>query len=117
MILLTLNVRLEPTSECRPCGHMEAGAMALHRRGGIYHYHFWVDGTRYRGSTKKANLAAARRVLRRQGKVRQPRNLYAVLLKTDLIPSPWTCSLLLLRCPRLREENIRLPYALEGSVD
>ena len=31
--------------------------MALHRRGGIYHYHFWVDGTRYRGSTKKANLA------------------------------------------------------------
>ena len=36
--------------------------MALHRRGGIYHYHFWVDGTRYRGSTKKANLAAARRV-------------------------------------------------------
>jgi len=36
--------------------------MALHKRGGIYHYHFWVDGTRYRGSTKKANLAAARRV-------------------------------------------------------
>jgi hypothetical protein len=63
MILLTLNVTSEPTSECRPCGHMEARAMALHRRGGIYHYHFWVDGTRYRGSTKKANLAAARRVL------------------------------------------------------
>src|ERR1700694_1105414 len=41
---------------------MEARAMALHKRGGIYHYHFWVDGTRYRGSTKKANLAAARRV-------------------------------------------------------
>jgi hypothetical protein len=59
---------------------MEARAMALHRRGGIYHDHFWVDGTRYRGSTKKANLAA-RRVLSRQGKVRQPRNLYAVLLK------------------------------------
>jgi hypothetical protein len=36
--------------------------MALYERGGIYHYHFWVDGTRYRGSTKKANLAAARRV-------------------------------------------------------
>ncbi len=36
--------------------------MALHKRGGIYHYHFWVDGTRYRGSTKKANVAAARRV-------------------------------------------------------
>ena len=85
MILLTLNVTSEPTSECRPCGHMEARAMALHRRGGIYHYHFWV--------------------------------MYAVLLKTDLIPRPWTCSLLLLRCPRLREENIRLRYALEGSVD
>ena len=36
--------------------------MALHRRGGIYHYHFWVDGKRYRGSTKKRNEAAARRV-------------------------------------------------------
>ena len=36
--------------------------MALHKRGGVYHYHFWVDGTRYRGSTKKTNLAAARRV-------------------------------------------------------
>jgi hypothetical protein len=81
MILLTLNVTSEPTSECRTCGHMEARAMALHRRDGIYHYHFWVDGIRYRGSTKKANLAAARRVLRRQGKVRQPRNLYSVLLK------------------------------------
>jgi hypothetical protein len=41
---------------------MEARAMALHKRGGINHYHFWVDGTRYRGSTKKATLAAARRV-------------------------------------------------------
>jgi len=36
--------------------------MALHRRGGVYHYHFWVDGKRYRGSTKKRNEAAARRV-------------------------------------------------------
>jgi integrase len=36
--------------------------MALKRRGGIYHYHFWVDGKRYRGSTKKRNEAAARRV-------------------------------------------------------
>lgn len=36
--------------------------MALHKRGGIYHYHFWVDGTRYCGSTKKTNLAAARRM-------------------------------------------------------
>jgi integrase len=41
---------------------MEAEAMALHKRGGIYHYHFWVDGKRYRGSTKKKNEAAARRV-------------------------------------------------------
>jgi len=35
--------------------------MALFKRGGIYHYHFWVNSTRYRGSTKKTNLAAARR--------------------------------------------------------
>jgi integrase len=41
---------------------MEAKTMALHKRGGIYHYHFWVDGKRYRGSTKKSNEAAARRV-------------------------------------------------------
>ena len=33
--------------------------MALHKRGGVYHYHFWIDGARYRGSTKKTNLAAA----------------------------------------------------------
>jgi len=36
--------------------------MALFKRGGIYHYHFWVNSTRYRGSTKKTNQAAARRV-------------------------------------------------------
>jgi hypothetical protein len=36
--------------------------MALRKRGGIYHYHFWVEGKRYRGSTKKTNEAAARRV-------------------------------------------------------
>jgi len=36
--------------------------MALFKRGGIYHYHFWVNSTRYRGSTKKTNLAVARRV-------------------------------------------------------
>jgi integrase len=36
--------------------------MALKRRGCIYHYHFWVDGRRYRGSTKQKTLAAARRV-------------------------------------------------------
>jgi hypothetical protein len=36
--------------------------MALHKRGGIYHYHFCVDGARHRGSTKKTSLAAARRV-------------------------------------------------------
>jgi integrase len=35
--------------------------MALFKRGGIYHYHFWVSSMRYRGSTKKTNLAAARR--------------------------------------------------------
>lgn len=36
--------------------------MALFKRGGTYHYHFWVNSTRYRGSTKKTNEAAARRV-------------------------------------------------------
>lgn len=36
--------------------------MALRKRGGIYHYHFWIEGKRYRGSTKKKNEAAARRV-------------------------------------------------------
>jgi hypothetical protein len=36
--------------------------MAFRKRGGIYHYHFWVEGKRYRGSTKKTNEAAALRV-------------------------------------------------------
>lgn len=36
--------------------------MSLKKRGGIYHYHFWVDSKRYRGSTKQKTLAAARRV-------------------------------------------------------
>src|SRR5258708_20385749 len=36
--------------------------MALQKGGELYNYHFWVDGTRYRGSTKKTNLAIARRV-------------------------------------------------------
>jgi len=36
--------------------------MALYKRGGFYHYHFWVDGKRYRGSTKKKTQAAARRI-------------------------------------------------------
>jgi len=42
--------------------------MALYKRGGIYHYHFWVDGTRYRGfyqeskpgSRPASGIAAAR---------------------------------------------------------
>ena len=36
--------------------------MALYLRGSFYHYHFCVDGRRYRGSTKQKSLAAARRV-------------------------------------------------------
>lgn len=36
--------------------------MALLKRGDFYHYHFWVNGTRYRGSTKKTTMAAARQV-------------------------------------------------------
>src|SRR6266852_9084525 len=36
--------------------------MALFKRGDFYHYHFWVDGKRYRGSTKKTTMAAARQV-------------------------------------------------------
>ncbi|HET6840226.1 MAG TPA: tyrosine-type recombinase/integrase [Candidatus Angelobacter sp.] len=36
--------------------------MALRKRGVFYHYHFWVNGKRYRGSTKKTTLAAARQV-------------------------------------------------------
>jgi integrase len=35
--------------------------MALCKRGRFYHYHFWVCGKRFRGSTKKTSLAAARR--------------------------------------------------------
>jgi integrase len=41
---------------------MEDLTMALQKRGDTYHYHFWVAGKRYRGSTKQNNLAAARRV-------------------------------------------------------
>jgi integrase len=41
---------------------MGGKAVALRRRGEIYHYHFWVDGKRYRGSTKKKTMAAARQV-------------------------------------------------------
>lgn len=36
--------------------------MALFKRGDFYHYHFWVNGRRYRGSTKKKTMAAARQV-------------------------------------------------------
>jgi hypothetical protein len=36
--------------------------MALFKRGDFYHYHFWVNGKRYRGSTKRTTLAAARQV-------------------------------------------------------
>lgn len=36
--------------------------MALSKRGGFYHYHFWVQGQRYRGSTKKTTISAARQI-------------------------------------------------------
>lgn len=36
--------------------------MALQKRGKFYHYHFWVNGRRYRGSTKKTTMTAARRI-------------------------------------------------------
>jgi hypothetical protein len=34
---------------------MEARAMAQHKRGGIYDYNFWVDGTRYHGNSLNEN--------------------------------------------------------------
>jgi integrase len=36
--------------------------MALHKRGRVYHYRFRINGRRYRGSTKKTTLTAARRI-------------------------------------------------------
>ncbi len=36
--------------------------MALQKRGNFYHYHFWVNGRRFRGSTKQTTITAARRV-------------------------------------------------------
>ena len=35
--------------------------MSLYKRGGVYHYDFTVFGRRYRGSTHKSDVAAARR--------------------------------------------------------
>ena len=35
--------------------------MSLYKRGGVYHYDFTVFGRRYRGSTHKSDIAAARR--------------------------------------------------------
>jgi integrase len=40
---------------------MEGIVMALQKRGKFYHYHFWVNGRRFRGSTKKTTITAARR--------------------------------------------------------
>jgi hypothetical protein len=51
----------KPTSEFHPCGRMEGIVMALQKRGKFYHYHFWVNGRRFRGSTKKTTITAARR--------------------------------------------------------
>jgi len=36
--------------------------MALYKRGRVYHYRFRINGRRYRGSTKKTTLTAARRI-------------------------------------------------------
>jgi hypothetical protein len=74
--------------------------MALHKRGGIYHYHFWVDGTRYCGSTKKANLAAARRV--------ESLLLAQAEEKGDVV--------LRKRSPLLRDFKIRLLEWVEGNT-
>jgi hypothetical protein len=36
--------------------------MALYKRGRVYHYRFRINGRRYRGSTNKTTLTAARRI-------------------------------------------------------
>lgn len=36
--------------------------MALYKRGQVYHYRFRINGRRYRGSTKKTTVTAARRI-------------------------------------------------------
>ena len=36
--------------------------MALYKRGRVYHFRFRINGRRYRGSTKKTKLTAARRI-------------------------------------------------------
>ena len=36
--------------------------MALYKRGRVYHYRFRINGRRYRGSTKKTTVTAARRI-------------------------------------------------------
>src|SRR3989442_2554018 len=36
--------------------------MARDKRGRVYHYRFRINGRRYRGSTKKTTLTAARRI-------------------------------------------------------
>src|SRR5258708_19216091 len=36
--------------------------MAFYKRGRVYHFRFRINGRRYRGSTKKTTLTAARRI-------------------------------------------------------
>src|SRR5215471_7665704 len=78
---------------------MEAKAMALIKRGDFYHYHFWVSGRRYRGSTKKTTMAAARQV--------ESRLMAAAEEEGDLIARK--------RSPILREFEPRFFEWVEGS--
>src|SRR5260370_23399933 len=44
------------------CGHLWRNAMALRKRGGVWHYDFAIDGRRFRGTTKETVPSRARMI-------------------------------------------------------
>jgi integrase len=61
MISLMFSLTSTEAAVLLPCGQTWRKCVSLYKRGGVHHYDFTVFGRRYRGSTHKTDIAAARR--------------------------------------------------------
>src|SRR5216684_3091787 len=61
MMLLMFSFTSNEAAVLLPCGQTWRKRVSLYKRSTTYHYDFCLFGRRYRGSTQKTDIAAARR--------------------------------------------------------
>jgi hypothetical protein len=62
MIWLTLKPTFRAVGAFLLCARSWSSVLSLHKRGGIFHYDFAIDGRRFRGTTKEKTASRARMI-------------------------------------------------------